>query len=118
MLGLTIISVILGAFGQILVKIGAKNLKLDFSLDHLLVSLGEIIRNIPVMSGMFLYCISFIIWVKVLSKTELSYAYPFVSLGYLLIMVFSFFVFKENITYSRIIGTLFVIIGVIFIARS
>jgi multidrug transporter EmrE-like cation transporter len=118
MLGLTILSVILGAFGQILVKTGARNLELDFSMSHLFPSLIQIIKNIPVMSGMFLYGLSFLLWIKVLSKTELSYAYPFVSLGYVLIMIFSFFVFKESITVYKMIGTAFIIIGVLFVARS
>lgn len=118
MLGLTILSVVLSAMGQILVKIGARNLELDFSMSHLLPSLLQIIKNIPVMSGMFIYGLSFILWVKVLSKLELSYAYPFVSLGYVLIMFFSFFVFKESLSAYRILGTFLIIAGVLFIARS
>lgn len=118
MLGQIIISVILGAFGQILVKIGAKNLELDFSPEHLLRSLGAIMQNFPVMAGLFLYGVSFILWIKVLSKTELSYAYPFVSLGYIFIMAFSVMVFKESISFYRVLGTVLVIVGVIFISRS
>jgi multidrug transporter EmrE-like cation transporter len=98
MLGLIIISVLLGAVGQLLIKIGAKHLELDFSSAHLLRSLYSIVKNVPVMSGMALYCLSFILWVKVLSKVELSYAYPFVSLGYIVILCFSYFVFKEDIS--------------------
>ncbi|ACL21745.1 putative membrane protein [Desulfitobacterium sp. LBE] len=118
MLGQIIISVILGAFGQILVKIGAKNLELDFAPENLLRSLGAIMQNFPVMSGLFLYGVSFILWIKVLTKTELSYAYPFVSLGYIFIMAFSVMVFKENISFYRVLGTVLVIVGVIFISRS
>ncbi|AFM01420.1 MULTISPECIES: SMR family transporter [Desulfitobacterium] len=118
MLGQIIISVMLGALGQILVKIGAKNLELDFSPENLLRSLGMIIQNFPVMSGLFLYGISFLLWIKVLSKTELSYAYPFVSLGYIFIMAFSVIVFKENISFYRVLGTALVIVGVFFISRS
>lgn len=118
MLGLTLISVLLGAVGQLLVKIGAKHLELDFSSDHLLQSLFAIVKNVPVMSGMALYGLSFILWVKVLSKVELSYAYPFVSLGYIVILCFSYFVFKENISLFRAIGTLLIMVGVVFVARS
>lgn len=118
MLGLTIISALLGAMGQLLVKIGAKHLELDFSSAHLLQSLLAIVKNVPVMSGMALYGLSFILWVKVLSKVELSYAYPFVSLGYIVILCFSYFVFKENISFFRAIGTLLIMVGVVFVAGS
>lgn len=118
MLRLTLVSVLMGAMGQILVKIGAKHLELDFSGPHLAQSLLAILKNLPVMSGMALYGLSFILWVKVLSKVELSYAYPLVSVGYIVIMAFSYFVFKESISLFRIIGTLLIVLGVIFVARS
>lgn len=113
-----LISVFLGALGQILVKFGAVNLDLNFSPDHLVQSLISIIKNVPVMSGIISYGISFLLWIKVLSKVELSYAYPMVSLGYVLIMIFSYFLFKENITPLRITGVIFIIVGVILVARS
>ncbi|MBC2425350.1 SMR family transporter, partial [Clostridium beijerinckii] len=64
------------------------------------------------------YGLSFLLWIKVLSKVELSYAYPMVSLGYVLVMLFSYFIFKENITPLRILGIAFIILGVILVARS
>ncbi|SHI45011.1 SMR family transporter [Desulfosporosinus lacus] len=115
---LIIISVLLGATGQLLVKIGAKHLELDFSSAHLLQSLLAISKNVSVMSGVVLYGLSFILWVKVLSKVELSYAYPFVGLGYIVILCFSYFVFKEDISLFRAIGTLLIMIGVVFVAQS
>lgn len=118
MIGLILVSVFLGSFGQILVKIGAPNLQLNFSGINILYSILHILKNIPVMMGIISYGISFLIWIKVLSKVELSYAYPMVSLGYVLVMIFSYFFFKENITLSRILGTALIILGVIFIARS
>lgn len=113
-----LISVFLGALGQILVKVGAVNLDLNFSPSHLVPSIISILKNLPVMSGIISYGISFLLWIKVLSKVELSYAYPMVSLGYVLIMIFSYFLFKENITPLRIVGVLFIIVGVILVARS
>ena len=118
MLALTLISVLLGAVGQIFVKIGAQHLELAFTSDHLLQSLITIVKNGPVMLGMVLYGLSFVLWVKVLSKVELSYAYPLVSLGYIVIMVFSYFYFKEEISFYRAIGVSFIAIGVVFVARS
>ena len=118
MFGITILPVLLGAVGQILVKVGARNLTLDFSGAHLLQSLLTIVKNLPVMSGLVLYGLSFILWVKVLSKVELSYAYPLVSLAYVVILGFSFFVFKEHVSVLRVAGTLLIIVGVVFVARS
>lgn len=118
MLGLILTSVFLGAMGQVLVKLGATNLTLDFSSKYILSSILSILKNVPVMCGIISYGISFLLWIKVLSKVELSYAYPMVSLGYVIVMIFSYFLFKENISLLRVIGVIFIIIGVVLISRS
>lgn len=118
MLSLTLISVFLGAVGQVLIKIGALQLKLDFSGVQLCQSLLAIMKNRPVMTGILLYGLSFVLWIKVLSKVELSYAYPLASLGYIVIMLFSYFYFKEEISLYRAFGVFLIVIGVIFVARS
>ncbi|WP_138205751.1 SMR family transporter [Haloimpatiens lingqiaonensis] len=118
MISLILTSVFLGALGQILVKVGAPNLQLNFSGINIFYSILGILKNLPVMMGIISYGVSFLLWIKVLSKVELSYAYPMVSLGYVLVMIFSYFIFKENITLPRILGTALIIVGVIFIARS
>ena len=118
MISLILVSVFLGAIGQVLVKYGAVNLQLDFTLKYILPSILCILKNIPVMLGIISYGLSFLLWIKVLSKVELSYAYPMVSLGYVITMFFSYFIFKENITFIRVLGVGFIIIGVILISRS
>lgn len=118
MLGLILTSVFLGAIGQVLVKFGAVNLTLNFSSEYILSSILSILKNVPVMCGILSYGISFLLWIKVLSKVELSYAYPMVSLGYVIIMIFSYFFFKENISFLRVVGVLLIIMGVVLVSRS
>ncbi|MFD3156583.1 SMR family transporter [Haloimpatiens sp. FM7330] len=113
-----LISVFLGALGQVLVKVGAPSLNLNFHGINLFYSIVGILKNLPVMLGIVSYGTSFLLWIKVLSKVELSYAYPMVSLGYVIVMIFSYFLFKENISIMRVVGVLFIIIGVMLIARS
>lgn len=118
MLYLILLSVFLGAIGQVLVKYGAQKTDLIFTNGQIISTLVSMIKNAPLMSGIIIYGISFLIWIKVLNKVELSFAYPMVSIGYVIVMLFSYFLFKENITPLRIAGVAFIIIGVIFISRS
>ncbi|ADK14401.1 MULTISPECIES: EamA family transporter [Clostridium] len=118
MIVLILISVFLGAIGQVLVKYGAVNLNLNFTIKYLIPSILSILKNLPVMLGIISYGLSFLLWIKVLSKVELSYAYPMVSLGYIITMVFSYFMFKENISFIRILGVAFIMLGVILVSRS
>ncbi|MFL0195887.1 SMR family transporter [Clostridium sp. WILCCON 0269] len=118
MIPLILVSVFLGAIGQVLVKYGAGNLELNFTIKYLMPSILSILKSVPVMLGIISYGLSFLLWIKVLSKMELSYAYPMVSLGYVVTMIFSYFIFKENISFVRILGVAFIILGVILVSRS
>ena len=57
-------------------------------------------------------------WFMALSKMELSYAYPFMSISFVLILIFSSIFFGETITWSKMIGTLFILIGLFIIVQG
>jgi EamA-like transporter family. len=48
---------------------------------------------------------------------ELSVAYPMLSIGYILIMLISYFLLNEPIGIYKIIGTLLIICGIYFISK-
>ena len=109
------ISVLLNVGGQITLKYGVK------TLGVLHLSLPELFRvftNLNVLLGLVLYGLSFVFWIVALSKTDLSFAYPFLSLGYILILVWSYFIFQENISIVRVAGILLIVVGLICVARS
>ncbi len=54
----------------------------------------------------------------VLSKVDLSFAYPFLSLAYVAVAVFAYFVFREDLNAWRIAGIGFICVGTILIAQS
>ena len=57
------------------------------------------------------------LWLMVVSKFELSYAYPFMSLAFVLVFIFSALLFQESFTINKILGTSFIVLGLFFIAR-
>src|SRR5690606_18326087 len=106
-----LLSVCLGAFGQVLLKVGAN--KLGFlSLHTLFDDLLRIVKIPEIWIGLLFFGTSFLLWIKVLTKADLSYAYPMVSLGYIIVITLSYFLFNESFTYTKIIGISFIIIGV------
>jgi drug/metabolite transporter (DMT)-like permease len=54
----------------------------------------------------------------VLSKVELSFAYPFLSLAYVIVMAYAFFVFGENVTLWRVAGIGAICLGTLLISMS
>lgn len=57
-------------------------------------------------------------WMLAMTKFELSYAYPFVSLNFILVIFAGFLLFNEALTAPRIIGSALVIVGILILARS
>ncbi|TIQ91913.1 MAG: transporter, partial [Mesorhizobium sp.] len=54
----------------------------------------------------------------VLSKVELSFAYPFLSLAYVAVAIFAYFIFREDLNGWRIAGITFICVGTVLIAQS
>lgn len=108
--GLLIIAILLGVAGQLLLKYGMSQ-QAGFKITELL----SLIRNFPVVSGFLFYGVSTLIYFKVLANLDLSIAYPTVSLGYVLVVLFSKFFFKERVTLSRWLAVGIICSGVILV---
>ncbi|MCL5291362.1 MAG: EamA family transporter [Actinobacteria bacterium] len=71
-----------------------------------------------VLIGLALYVISSISWLVVLSRVDLSYAYPLAALGYVAAIIIAWLVLKEPVGMARWFGAFLIAVGVIFISRS
>lgn len=69
-------------------------------------------------AGLVAYGLSAFLWMAVLSRVNLSIAYPALSLGYVLIVLISWLVFREPVTAMRWIGVFVICVGVYLVARS
>lgn len=68
--------------------------------------------------GLALYAVSAVFWISALSRVELSYAYPLLAAGYVLVGVVAWKLWGEGFGAQRIIGTLVVAVGVILVGTS
>lgn len=59
-----------------------------------------------------------ILWVVAMSKFELSFLYPFLSINYLAIIVGSQVFLKEDVSIYRYVSIVLIIVGLMFISRS
>jgi multidrug transporter EmrE-like cation transporter len=57
-------------------------------------------------------------WMLAMSKFDLSYAYPFVSLVYVFMMVASVVFFNESLTTNKMIGVFFIMTGIIILTKG
>ena len=113
-----IIGVLGSAIGQVLLKRGMNNIgTVTLSLNQLPAILWQMVTNLNVFIGLIIYLGSVIFWLAALSRVDLSYAYPFASLSYLIVLVASWVLLNEKISPFRLIGTVVIGIGVLLIYR-
>lgn len=78
----------------------------------------HLLLNPWVMTGLAATFFSGISWMMAMTKFETSYAYPFISLNFILVTLASVLIFNESINPSKICGTLFIITGIIIVAKG
>ena len=114
---LVIVSVMFSSAGQTLLKLG-----LDRSgsgdATGLMNFLWLAFTNWLVWAGLVLFGLSVIVWMKVLSTSQLSWGYPLLGLSYVFVALAGWLVFGENIGAVRMIGIGFVILGAVLIGSS
>jgi multidrug transporter EmrE-like cation transporter len=116
---LIFVSVSLSAGAQILFRFGmsavhARSAAAGDTASTLFIAL----TNPAVLGGFVAYGVSALLWLFVLARTEVSVAYPFVGLGFVITMLAGWWLLNEPITLLRVAGTLLVCIGVVLIGTS
>ena len=71
-----------------------------------------------VVGGMLLHVSALIVWLWALSKVDISFAYPFLALGYVLVSAMAWIWLGENITSMRIFAMIIIIIGIFILAKA
>ena len=80
--------------------------------------IASLLLNPWVMSGIVATFFAGVSWMLAMSKFAISYAFPFVSLNYILILLASVLLFHESFTVAKLLGTGFVVFGIIIIAQG
>lgn len=118
-LPLILAGVLLNALAQLTLKQGMRSIgHFDFSLHTLLGMTMTIGLNPFVLIGLACYVVSVVIWLLVLSRVEVSYAYPLLSVGYIVTALAGWLLFSESITIARWAGIAVICFGVWLITRT
>lgn len=116
---LIIFGVLLNACAQLLLKAGMSQIgQFDFSFANAVPIGMKVMMNPPIISGIFLYVMSVVVWLLVLSRVQVSYAYPMLSIGYIVNAFAANYFFGEPLTSMRMLGIFIIITGVYLVARS
>lgn len=113
---LIVLNIILAVTGQLVTKMGVQKIGAFTSMPIQIFVLRSFLSP-WVLSGLFVYLLSAVLWFMVLSKTELSIAYPTLSLGYIFVLLLGCFFFHEPLTIPKILGVCLICLGIYIIYR-
>lgn len=107
-------TVLLTVFGQIAIKwqvLRAGELPTDF--NEKIVFLAKLMIHPLIMSGLFAALLASVFWMAAMTKLQLSHAYPFMSITFVLVIVLSGLVFHEPISAYKLAGMALVVAGIV-----
>ena len=116
---LIMLGVLLNAGAQLLLKEGMRRIgHFEFVWANIVPIGLQVAGNLFVLGGLFCYVVSVVVWLLVLSRVEVSFAYPLLSVGYIVNAVAGYYLFQENLSMMRITGILIICAGVYLVTRS
>ena len=116
-IALLLTSITTATAGQLVLKSGMNESggESGLGLGDLVTLLTAMVTNVRLLGGLALFGLSAIFWLLTLSRLELSTAYPFVSLSYLIILGFSVTILGERPPAVTWGGAALIMVGIVLI---
>ncbi len=116
-LGVIILSVLMNAVAQLALSVALKGTT-TFDAGSPIKSAMALAINPGIVLALFIYGLSVLLWMYVLSKADVSLAYPFLGLGFVFVAIISYLFMSEPLSAQKLIGILTIAIGIVILARS
>lgn len=110
-------TVFLNTAGQFMMKAGINKIgKIGFG--NLTDSFIKVVSSGYIIGGFCFYAVSAVLWVVILSRSELSWAFPMVSLSYVITALLAPVLLNETFSVQRFVGILVICAGVFLVSRT
>jgi multidrug transporter EmrE-like cation transporter len=115
-----ITGVLLNAAAQIFLKAGTNALggAIHLNAQNWFSTGIKVISQLPILAGLACYAISLVVWIIGLSRTDVSIAYPMLSLGYVVGTAAAWMFLGEVVSIQRMLALGVIVVGVVLLART
>jgi multidrug transporter EmrE-like cation transporter len=115
-----ITGVLLNAAAQLLLKAGTNALggAIHLTAQNWFSTGIKVISQLPILAGLACYAVSLVVWIIGLSRTDVTIAYPMLSLGYVVSAVGAWMFLGEAVSLQRMIALAVIVAGVALLART
>ena len=112
--------VLLNAIAQVLLKAGTNALggAIHLTMSNAFQTFVKVISQLPILGGLACYALSLVVWIMGLSRTDVTIAYPMLSLGYVVAALGAWMFLGETISPQRLLAIAVIMVGVALLARS
>jgi multidrug transporter EmrE-like cation transporter len=112
-------TVALTVYGQIVFKwrVGTAG-PLPDAWDQKLHFIGRLLLDPWVVSGFASAFLASAFWMLAVSRLDLSHAYPFMSLSFVLVCILAAVLFHEEITTAKAVGLAMIVFGLVIAGRG
>ena len=115
-------TIVLSVYSQIMIKWRISThfhgLCLPTGILNKFVLLLTIVFDPFIFSGLVATFASGLFWMATMTKLDISFAYPFTSLGFVFVLLFSAFLLGESLNVYKIVGVLFIMLGIAIASRG
>ena len=117
--GLIFTGVMLNAAAQILMKTGTNAVgHFEFSSENILPIGLKLATEWHIITALFCYVLSVVVWILALSRVPVSIAFPMLSMAYIVNAVAAWYLLGEAFNPTKALGIGVIILGVIIISRA
>ncbi|MHA6608500.1 EamA family transporter [Photobacterium damselae] len=115
-----ILSVFFSSSSQLLLKKGAETLVVPstVSIESIYRLSINVLSNFYLVGGVLFQVIALLVWIYVLKKVDVSYAYPFISLGFVFVIFMGNLLYNEPIGLIKLSGCLIICVGVFILSKA
>jgi len=115
-----LMTILFTVYGQVIMKWRMSNLEVQLppNFTDKIIVLIKLLFDPFIFSGIVLAFLASLAWMAAMTKFELSFAYPFMALNFVLVFFLSLALLGETFSFVKLVGVLLIVLGTIVIARG
>lgn len=111
--------IFLTVYGQLILKWRiVRYVPFPEAITDKILYLFSLLGDVYIFSVFISAFIASLFWMVAVTKFDLSFAYPFTSLSFVLVLIFSVLLFNESLSWLKLLGLMLIVSGVIVTSQS
>jgi uncharacterized membrane protein len=103
--------------GHLLIKAGLNTAAVTVAPVAGIARIAHMAFQVEVVAGLLIYFLGSVCWMIAVAQREISFLYPLSSINYVLVVMISYVLFSEAISWQRVSGVAVIVLGMVLMNR-